>query len=62
MAIANPTGAFVVTADDGMYHRLGLPGFDGQVYDVPEVRRSGMVGLSLANSPSPAWAMTNPPS
>ena len=31
IAIANPTGAFVVTADDGIYHRLDLPGFDAGV-------------------------------
>ena len=48
VAIANPTGAFVVTADDGVYHRLSLPGFDPAVYDDPEVRRTGMVGLSLS--------------
>jgi hypothetical protein len=48
VAIANPTGAFVVTADDGVYHRLKLPGFDPAVYDDPEVRRTGMVGLSLS--------------
>lgn len=48
VAVANPTGAFVVTADDGLYHRLDLPGFDPTVYDDPEVRRTGMVGLSLS--------------
>ena len=48
IAIANPSGAFVVTADDGAYHRLDLPGFDPSVYDDPEVRRTGMVGLSLS--------------
>ena len=48
VAIANPSGAFVVTADDGAYHRLDLPGFDPSVYDVAEVRRTGMVGLSLS--------------
>ena len=48
VAIANPTGAFVVTADDGVYHRLNLPGFDAAVYDDPDVRRTGMVGLSLS--------------
>ena len=48
VAIANPRGAFVVTADDGVYHRLDLPGFDPQVYDDPEVRRTGMVGLRLS--------------
>jgi hypothetical protein len=48
VAIANPTGAFVVTADDGIYHRLDLPGFDAAVYDDPEVRRTGMVGLALS--------------
>jgi len=48
VAIANPTGAFVVTADDGIHHRLDLPGFDPEVYDDPEVRRTAMVGLSLS--------------
>ena len=48
VAIANPTGAFVVTADDGVYHRLDLPGFDPTVYDDPEVRRTGMVGSGLS--------------
>ena len=48
VAIANPTGAFVVTADDGAHHRLDLPGFDPSVYDDAEVRRSGMVGLRLS--------------
>ncbi len=33
---------------DGVYHRLDLPGFDPSVYDDPEVRRTGMVGLSLS--------------
>jgi len=48
VAIANPTGAFVITAEDGVHHRLDLPGFDPEVYDDPEVRRTGMVGLSLS--------------
>ena len=44
VAIANPTGAFVVTAEDGVYHRLDLPGFDPAVYDDPEVRRPAWSG------------------
>jgi hypothetical protein len=48
VAVANPTDAFVVTAADGVFHRLDLPGFDPRVYDDPEVRRTGMVGLSLS--------------
>jgi hypothetical protein len=48
VAVANPTDAFVVTADDGVMHRLDLPGFDASVYDDPQVRRTGMVGLSLS--------------
>ncbi len=48
VAIANPTGAFVVGADDGVYHRLDLPGFDPAVYDDPELRRHGMVALRLS--------------
>ena len=37
-----------VTAADGEYHRLDLPGFDASVYDDEQVRRTGMVGLSLS--------------
>jgi hypothetical protein len=33
VAIANGTDAFVVTADDGVYHRLRLPGYDAATYD-----------------------------
>ena len=32
VAIVNDTGAFVVTADDGVAHRLALPGFDAPLY------------------------------
>jgi hypothetical protein len=32
VAIANNTAAFVITADDGVYHRLDLPGFDPALY------------------------------
>src|SRR5688500_2390068 len=32
VAIANDTGAFVVTADDGVAHRVALPGFDAPLY------------------------------
>ena len=31
-AIVNDTGVFVMTADDGTYHRLLLPGFDAPLY------------------------------
>ena len=48
VAVANPTDAFVVTAEDGIYHRLDLPGYDPRVYDDHEVRRTGMVGLTLS--------------
>ncbi len=48
VAIANPSDAFVVTAADGEYHRLDLPGFDASIYDDEQVRRTGMVGLSLS--------------
>jgi hypothetical protein len=33
VAIANRSGAFVVTAADGAYHRLRLPGFDPERFD-----------------------------
>ncbi len=48
VAIANPSGAFVVTAADGEYHRLALPGYDPRAYDDPEVRATGMVGVHLS--------------
>jgi hypothetical protein len=32
MAIANETGAFLVTAEDGVTHRIALPGFDAPRY------------------------------
>jgi hypothetical protein len=32
VAIANGTAAFVVTADDGVPHRVALPGFDAPLY------------------------------
>ena len=33
LAIVNPSGAFVITAADGVYHRLRLPGFDPTAYN-----------------------------
>jgi hypothetical protein len=33
VAIANPVGVYVVTADDGAYHRVRLPGYDAASYD-----------------------------
>ena len=33
VAIGNPTGLYVVTADDGAYHRVRLPGYDAASYD-----------------------------
>lgn len=33
VAIANQSGAFVITAADGVYHRLRLPGFDPTAFD-----------------------------
>ncbi len=48
VAIANPSGAFVVTAADGEYHRLSLPGFDPAAYDDPDARAASMVGLGLS--------------
>jgi hypothetical protein len=33
VAIANQSGAFVITAADGVYHRLRLPGFDPSAFN-----------------------------
>ncbi len=32
VAVVNDTNAFVITAADGVYHRLALPGFDAELY------------------------------
>ena len=32
VAVVNDTNAFVITAADGVYHRLALPGFDASLY------------------------------
>ncbi len=32
VAVANRTSAFVITAVDGVYHRLALPGYDARLY------------------------------
>ena len=42
VAIANDTAAFVITADDGVYHRLELPGFDPALYDAGGSEVSGL--------------------
>jgi hypothetical protein len=42
VALTNSSGAFVVTADDGVYHRLRLPGY----YPVPF--SAGLAGLALS--------------
>jgi hypothetical protein len=42
VAIANPNGAFVITAADGVYHRLQLPGFDPTAFNEQET------GLALS--------------
>ena len=42
VAIANDTGAFVITADDGVYHRLDLPGFDPALYAAGGSEVSGL--------------------
>ena len=56
MAIANDTGAFVVTADDGVPHRIALPGFDAPLYartaaeegvDLPEILSLSPDGTKL---------------
>jgi len=36
VAIVNQSGAFVITADDGIYHRLRLPGFDPTAFNDDE--------------------------
>ncbi len=56
VAIANDTGAFVVTADDGVAHRLALPGFDAPLFartaaeegvDLPEILSLSPDGTKL---------------
>ncbi len=42
VAIANPAGAYVVTAEDGAYHRVRLPGYDAASYD------AGITGMALS--------------
>ncbi len=42
VAIANDTAAFVVSAHDGSYHRLDLPGFDPALYDAGGSEVSGL--------------------
>lgn len=49
VAIINDTGAFVVTADDGLAHRLDLPGFDAPLFAGTAAKREGLREvLSLA--------------
>ena len=56
VAIANDKGAFVVTADDGVLHRIALPGFDAPLYartaaeegvDLPELLSLSPDGTKL---------------
>lgn len=56
VAIINDTGAFVVTADDGVAHRLALPGFDAPLnaksaaaagHDLPEMLSLSPDGTKL---------------
>src|SRR5680860_83109 len=42
VAIATATAEIVVTADDGAYHRLALPGFDPALYDAGGPDASGL--------------------
>jgi WD40-like Beta Propeller Repeat len=42
VAIANQSGAFVITAADGVYHRLRLPGFD------PTAFNDNQTGIALS--------------
>jgi LPXTG-motif cell wall-anchored protein len=42
VAIANDSAAFVITAEDGAYHRLALPGFDPALYDAGGTEVSGL--------------------
>ena len=42
VAIANPVGVYVVTAQDGVYHRVRLPGYDAGSYD------AGLPGIALS--------------
>ena len=57
VAIANQSGAFVITADDGVYHRLRLPGFD------PSAFTATKRGLALSPDGTRlayAWHATKP--
>ena len=42
VAIANDTAAFLITADDGVYHRLDLPGFDPALFAAGGSEVSGL--------------------
>ena len=58
VAIVNDTDVFVVTVDDGVAHRLALPGFDAPLYarrdDRPEVLSLSPDGTKLI------WAWNEP--
>jgi hypothetical protein len=57
VAIANQSGAFVITATDGVYHRLRLPGFDPTAFNDNET------GLALSPDGTRlayAWHTTKP--
>ena len=59
VAVANGSGVFVVTASDGAYHRLRLPGYDARLYD------SGVPGMALSPDGTRlayAWHGQLPPS
>ena len=51
VAIANDTGAFVVTADDGVSHRIALPGFDAPLYARTAAERASTLPEMLSLSP-----------
>jgi hypothetical protein len=59
VAIANDTAAFVITADDGAYHRLDLPDFDPALYDAGGSEVSGLTlspdGTELIYGWQGAW-------
>ena len=56
VALSTPAGAFVVTAADGVYHRVRLPGFH------PELHSAALAGLALSpDGRRLAWTWQGPP-
>jgi hypothetical protein len=56
VALSTPAGAFVVTAADGVYHRVRLAGFH------PELHSAALAGLALSpDGRRLAWTWQGPP-